>query len=286
MTTTKKNAPIDLLRGILRSFRASPVFAFYVLVTLVIAGVTGLMLLPPIQDFLGMSHFTEADHRTHDLAFGFLITTGIVGILTQLRRPKRNIAGMLMALIPFAGLLVAALLSGEFQTVMVFNPSYLVASVTVITALVHPSGREFFTSFRLSRINWTMLALVGIAAVPLLSLASTNIRLQATVLDDHAGMGHYGFMAALALTVIGVGLMASLRPDGWRLTAWAGGLLPTLFGITSLVYPDAASSLGLIWALAAIVWGAVFVAVAELTKRTDKAMGPGSERAVSRSAPD
>jgi hypothetical protein len=31
------------------------------------------------------------------------------------------------------------------------------------------------------------------------------------------------------------------------------------------MYPDVASSLGLVWALAAIAWGAVFVAAAELT---------------------
>jgi uncharacterized cupredoxin-like copper-binding protein len=111
-----------------------------------------------------------------------------------------------------------------------------------------------------------MLALVIIAAVPLLAFASSNIGLQRTVPDDHAGMGHYGFMAAFGFTVIGVGLLASLRPDGWRLTAWVAGLLPALLGLASLVFPDASSSLGPVWALAAIAWGAVFVAAAELTK--------------------
>jgi hypothetical protein len=111
-----------------------------------------------------------------------------------------------------------------------------------------------------------MLALIGIASVPLLVFAATNIGLQGTFPDDHAATGHYGFMAAFSFTVIGAGLLASLRPDGWRLTAWVTGLLPALLGLTSLVYPDVSSSLGLVWALAAVAWGVVFVTAAEFTK--------------------
>lgn len=87
--------------------------------------------------------------------------------------------------------------------------------------------------------------------------------------DEHFVQGHYGFMAAFAFTVIGVGLLASVRPDGWRLTAWAAGLLSALLGVTSLVYPDASSSLDVAWALATIAWGAVFVAAAEVTKNAE-----------------
>jgi hypothetical protein len=127
-----------------------------------------------------------------------------------------------------------------------------------------------------SRVNWVMLALVVIAAVPLLAFASTNIRLQATLLDDHAAVGHYGFMAAFSFTVIAVGVLASLRPDGWRLPAWVAGALPALLGVTSLLYPDSSSSLGLVWALAAITWGVVFVGAAELTRAAEVPTLPGS----------
>ena len=64
--------------------------------------------------------------------------------------------------------------------------------------------------------------------------------------------------------------MASLQPDGWRRTAWVAGGLPTLLGVSSLLYADATSGLGLAWALAAIAWGAGFVAAAELTKDVTK----------------
>jgi hypothetical protein len=257
----------------MHSRRASPVFALFVLVTLGVAGLIGLMvLLMQLQPgFMGMAHFTEAHHRTHDLTFGLLFTTGIVGILAQLRRPSKNVAGQLMALIPWVGLLLAAVLSTS--PFVILSPQSLVPAVlTVFTALLHPTGRAFFRSFSVSRVHWVMLALVFIAAVPLLVFASTNIRLQATVADDHAGMGHYGFMAAFGFTVIAVGLLSGLRPDGWRLTAWVAGLLPALLGVSSVMYPDVASSLGLVWALAAIAWGAVFVAAAELTTRATEEM--------------
>ncbi len=128
-----------------------------------------------------------------------------------------------------------------------------------------------------------MLALVGIAAVPLLAFAATDIALQGAITDEHSALGHYGFMAALSFTVIGVGLLASLRPVGWRLTAWVAGLLPAFLGLASVIYPDNSSSLGLVWAVAAIAWGALFVAAAEVTKDAERPALVGSRGAVSKS---
>lgn len=244
-----------------RSLRSSPVFAFYLLATLVAAGIIGLITLGVID--LGMTHFGDPDHRTHDVTYGLLFATLVVGMLAQLRRPGKNVAGMVMALIPAGALGLAAILSGDVDRVWQFNPFRNAAAVAVVAALVHPAGRGFLRSFSLSRVNPVMVTLLGAAAVPWLALASTNIRLQRNVLDQHGGMGHYGFMAAFCFTVVGVGLLASMRPDGWRLTAWVGGSLPALLGVTSLVSPDAASSLAPLGSLAAIAWGVAFVAVAD-----------------------
>lgn len=269
---------VPLLRETQQTLRTSPIFAFYALVTLGLAAFIGAMFaqmafgldvfLP--GQFGQMAHGAVGSHRVHDVTYGLLVATGVAGVLAQLWRPSKNVAGMAMALIPFAGLLLAAALSADAVEVLLRrNPLYLVAAVAGVTALLHPTGRQFFASFRLSRGNWVMLALVGVAAVPLVSFASTNIRLQGSVPDDHANLGHYGFLAALAFAVIGVGLLASLRPDGWRLTAWVAGVLPALLGVTSILYPDALSSLDVAWALAAIAWGIVFVTAAELTKDTE-----------------
>jgi hypothetical protein len=243
-----------------------------VLVTLALVGFIGVVLLQPnlIAGLLGQEtaghiggHFRDPHHRVHDLTFGFVFGTAVVGMLAQLRRPLQNVAGQLMALIPWVALMLAFVLANSHFP---FAPAPILAAFTLLAAILHPTRRDFFRSFSVSRVSWVLLALVIMAAVPLLAFASTNIELQRTLTDDHAALGHYGFMAAFSFTVIGVGLLASLRPDGWRLTAWVGGLLPALLGLASVVYPDVASSLGLGWRLAAIAWGVGFVALAELTR--------------------
>lgn len=127
-----------------------------------------------------------------------------------------------------------------------------------------------------------MLGLVVVAAIPLLAFVATNVGLQATSTDDHARAGHYGFMAAFGIAVIAVGLLASLRPDGWWLPAWVASLLPILLGVTSLLFPGNSSSLDAAWALAAITWGAVFIVVAELTQDAANPSLIGAWRAASK----
>jgi hypothetical protein len=275
------------LREVRRSLRAYPGFAAAVLITLAVAGLIGLMTFVMIlrPGFLGMAHGSEPHHRIHDLTYGFIFTTALVGILFQLRRPSKNIAGMLMALIPFVALLLAAVLSAD-AGVILSTERLLVLVGTVTVALLHPARGHFFRSFRVSRINWIMLPMVAIAAVPLLSFAIANLDLQGELADEHAGLGHYGFMAAFSLTVIGVGLLASWRPEGWRPTAWVAGLLPVFLGVASLMNPDAPSRLGTGWAFAAIAWGVVFIASAVFVRPADGSMqrsavavGPGEARA-------
>jgi hypothetical protein len=254
------------------SRRGSAVFYLVVLVTLGLVGFIGVVLLNPnlVTGLLGhdmaghiSQHFRQPHHRVHDLTFSFIFGTAVVGILAQLRRPSENVAGQLMALIPWVAL---GLVSALSSTWIRFAPAPFFAGLTVLAIIFHPTGRGFFRSFRISRVSRVMLALVIIATVPLIALASTNISLQRTVANDHAALGHYGFMAAFSFTVIAVGLLASLRPDGWRLAAWVAGCLTVLLGFTSLVFPDVDSRLGLIWALAAIAWGVVFVAAAEVSR--------------------
>ncbi len=257
-------------------------FSVVVLVTLGLFGLIGLVLLQPdlIGGLLGQNiaahaglHFRSLDHRIHDLTFSFLFGTAVVGLLAQFRTPSRNVAGQLMAVIPWVALVLVFPITNYWVprgTGFVLVATAIYGGLTLLATILHPTGPDLFSSFSVSRVNRVMLALVIIAAVPLLAFASTNIGLQRTVTNQHVDLGHYGFMAAFIFTVIGVGLLASLRPDGWRLTAWVAGFLPALLGLASVVFP-VDSSLGLVWALAAIAWGVVFVAAAELTGATHMA---------------
>jgi hypothetical protein len=265
---------MNAVREVLRSLRAWPLFAFFVLLALGLTGVIGSMVLVmQLQPgFMGMAHGTEPHHRVHDLTYGFLFATAAIGMLSQLRRPLNNIAGMSMALIPWVALLLVAVLSSD-AGVILSTERISVAVLTVFAGLLHPSGGAFFRSFSVSRVDRVMLTLLVIAAMPLLAFAFTNIGLQRTVANDHAAAGHYGFMAALSFTIIGVGVVTSVRPNGWRLAAWVAGLLPALLGLASLVFP-VDSSLGSAWALAAIAWGLVFVAAAERSRATREVSEP------------
>lgn len=266
----------------MHSLRASPVFSLVVLVALGLFGLLGVVLFQPglIGGLLGHDaaahagqHFRSLDHRIHDLAFSFLFGTAAVGLVSQLRTPSKNVAGQLMALIPWIGLVLVFPLTNYWVAPgagFVIVATAVFGALTLNATILHPAGRDLFRSFSASGMSRVMLALVIVAAVPLLTFASTNIGLQRTMTNDHVALGHYGFMAALSFTVIGVGLMASLRPDGWRLTAWVAALLPALLGLASLVFPDVDSSLGPAWSLAAIAWSVGFVAVAEFSRR-----GPG-----------
>jgi len=248
----------------MRFARDSLAFSLVVLVTLALFGLIGLMvLLMQFQPgFMGMAHGTELHHRVHDLTFGLLLAPGAVGLLAQLRTPSRNFAGQLMALIPWIALLVAFVFA---TTWLVFAPAPILGALTLIATILHPGRRDFFRSFSVARVNRIMLALIIIAAVPLLAFAFTNIGLQRRLTNDHAALGHYGFMAAFSLSVVGIGLLASFRSAGWRLTAVVAGVLPALLGLASLVYPDNDSGLSPAWALAAIAWGAAFVMAAAFT---------------------
>jgi hypothetical protein len=271
----------------MQSLRASPVFALVVLVTLGLLGLIGVMLFGGLlgvsETIQAMGHFSSPDHRVHELTYSFLFGVAAVGMLAQLRTPSKNVAGQLMALIPWVAFVLAFAL-GNILVVLLRPPFVpIFGALALLATILHPTWRGLFSSFSVSRVNRVLLALVIIAAVPLLIFPSTNIGLQRTVTDEHAAQGHYGYMAAFSFTVIGVGLLASLRPVGWWLPSWVAGLLPVLLGLTSVMYTDNSGSLGLVWALGAIAWGVVFVAAAELTQDAESPTLLGSWGVLSKS---
>jgi hypothetical protein len=70
-------------------------------------------------------------------------------------------------------------------------------------------------------------------------------------------------MAALAIAIVAIGLLAAARPAGWRVSAWSAGLAAVLVGASSLIWPNLAGSLGQPAGATAILWGVLFIAVAE-----------------------
>lgn len=263
-------------------------FVAAVLLALALIGINGLLVVRaslfadvfnPNVVAGASSHFNTPAHRLHDLSFALLYGTASVGLLTQLRRPVRNVAGLIMALLPWFALGLVFLLSEYWVprgTLFQMYATAVFGGFTLSAVLLHPRGRNLLRSFGAAQVDRAMVAMVLVAAVPVLSLASLNVDRQRTVdsANIHWQIGHYGFMAAVSFTMVGLGLLASLRPVGWRVAAWAAGILPGLLGLASLIYPDADSRFSTPWALTAMFWGLAFIAVAERARITNRTPRP------------
>lgn len=252
-------------------------FGLGAVLALVLIGLNGVLVVRPTV-FAGVldpavvagasAHFNTVEHRIHDLTFALLYTVGAVGLLSQLRRPRSNVAGALMALLPWVPLAVIFTVTsgqGAFGTRFPRWASTVFGGLALAAVLLHPAGPALLRSFARARVHRPLVLLSLLASVPLLALGKGNLDRQ--LLDDptniHWQIGHYGFMAAFAVTAVALALLASLRLPGCRLTAWAAGALPALLGVLSLANPGLDSSLSGAWAWAAIAWGGCFAFVAE-----------------------
>lgn len=259
------------------------VFTLATLIALVLIGLNGLLVVQS-ELFDGIlntrtvaaaaAHFNTLEHRVHDLSFGLLYATGAAGLLTQLRNPRRNVAGLFMALSPWAALGLVFLLSDywvPFGTQFQMYATAVFGGLTLSAVLLHPAGRDLFTTLRRTDLSRSMLAMAGGGGVPALIYAVTNVGLQRSEGPGniHWQLGHYGFIAAISFTMVGLAVLAGLRPPGWRLAAWPAGMIPALLGVVSLLNPGVDSSFSGPWAWLAIAWGIGFITLAERTHRGD-----------------
>lgn len=200
-------------------------------------------------------------HRIHDLAWGGM--GGIlfaVGALTLLRRPAQKVAPMQQIVAVQVAFILAFALATDF------DPFVLIFVVVIgAMAVLHPAREQLLRAGRPSPV---LAGLTVLAAIPLIGYALGQGELaRADTVSEHADLNHWTGMAALAFALILVGLVASFRAKGRRITAWGAGAAAALFGLGSLIYPDAPSSAGEAWGIVAIAGGLLFVAAAEWEAR-------------------
>lgn len=233
------------------------------------------------ENGLGLHDEFEPAHRIHFVTFSVMIWPAVVGMLAALWSPREHLAAQFMALLPWVGLVVAFALTGFWDPFVMIG---IFGSLVLLATLLHPAGRELVTWFDASQVSRLMLALVLVAAVPLLAFTATQVGLQtgaieqaghahgaagshAEVHEQHVEHGHFALMTAFGLVVLGMGLLSSLRPTGWWLPAGVTGALAMYFGAASVTFPETASSAGTAWGLAAVAWGSAFVAATVLIQR-------------------
>lgn len=253
--------------------------AFYAVVV-VFVGLFGAIAAPDLVVlFTGLFPATDLGaHRVHELVIAATLWTILLGMLAQVRRPETAVAGVYQSALVVLSVFVAGALGSYFRP-----PVLLFLVLAAVAGALHPAGREVLSALRPDGLNRAMLALVVVAAIPLGAFAADQVALQAGTADaahhaDHAGAdheeahrehveeGHFASAAGFAIAIVVLGLLASLLPPGWWLSAWSAGGMAAVYGLASALYPDLASSAGTLWGGLAILWGVAFVATAELTQ--------------------
>jgi hypothetical protein len=199
-------------------------------------------------------------HRLHVMGIAAVVATFLLGLFAQAYRPTRRVAAMWGAfaviLVVTAGTLAYGV--GRPEEVV---PFFL---ITGIALLAHPAGRGLLR--RGESYSPAMLALVAVAAVPLLAFVANQVAISGSASDPHYVEGHYVMMVGLAVAPLAYGLFAALGFVGWRLAAWLAALPVTYYGAMSIAFPAQSGSTGAMWGAAAVVWAVAFVATAEYSR--------------------
>ena len=202
-------------------------------------------------------------HLFHNV--GGLAVYGVIlggGLLALAFAPERNVAAFQGLALGSLGALVGGLLSGDVISGFWFFP----ALVAVILFALYPDRDSFL---RVGRPRLGFLALVLVAAVPVVAYAITHARLQSEgfVSDPHVELHHYSGQAAGSLMLLLFAIAPGLGAVGWRLAAWLAGGAMTILGIASIAYPDHVSAFDTVWAWLATAWGIAFLGLTWLGAR-------------------
>jgi hypothetical protein len=239
-------------------------------------------------------------HRVHLIVFGWVFVLSLMGLLAQVRRPQTKTAQMYQVLISIALFNAITMIVDRyvdpFVIMILILPFALVALHPNRSSLLSPS----------IHVSKTLMSLAVVAAVPLVTDAVVQLqigveasRIAAPIfqeLDNESNLsdaeferrfnaaarrvtdspeqaeeaahaGHWSAMGAFNLIIVGLALVASFRPPGWRLPAWSAGLSSVLFGAASIANQGDASALNGYWSVLAIAWGIGFIVTAETTRR-------------------
>ena len=272
-TTTERN---DGTSGLIDRVGGGRMLAFYSVVAVGIAlqlVIFGIGLAAPLFGWFEPT-LVGSVHFVHDMAFMSLMLAAFVGLTVQFYRPLGQIAGLQQVLLLFAIFLVGIVVMGTTVDARLFSevPFFLlIFGPAVVAALLHPAGRALVRTRTAGTFTPLLAGLAVVAAIPLAVFAADQVVLQGSG-DEHAVISHYAGMVIYAAAIVGFGLLASLKPAGWRVPLYSAAGLALILGVASVLYPNMVSSVGTMWGGAAILWAAAFAVAGELTARRGDAM--------------
>jgi len=206
--------------------------------------------------------FTPVSELSHGALAGIIIT---VGLLAQLRSPERTIAGVQQAVLGILAFLITALIGGRQEPL---QASLLFLAALALLVVLHPVRGEFFKPG--TGLAASLAAISVLGAIPV-AIYAVNMLVQAR---QFVGPPHHADrlaeMAATAIAIVLVGMLASLRTRGWRISAWSAGAATIVVGLASIVFPDAPGAVGRFWGTLAVGAGVLFVGLAEFAQRPQR----------------
>jgi hypothetical protein len=218
-------------------------------------------------------------------AFGlFTIVFGIVGPDQEIHAVHNAVVASLLLVLTAPPMIAVARAPAQATRPLVILAALTVAGLAAMATALTPDpfilpvlvligvlwwlapARE--GAFPQGHLSPAMVALVLAGAVLLLPYAFEQAGLQRTdQTSDHAAFFHWVEMAFTATGIVLVGFVASLRPPSYRLATWCAGLTLAVLGAASVLFVQHASALASPWSWAAVVGGAVFIAVGEWEAR-------------------
>ena len=226
-------------------------------------------LIDLVDGFTG--YIDQARNQILDVGWGAVF--GVIlplGLLTQLRRPERRIAGIQQTAVVTSALALAGA-AGQKGWYLALAGG--IAGASAVLLALHPARQTFLARGR--HLEPTMLALAAVAAVPSLVYAWRMASAQRRDLPPadavSNGLHHWTVMTALALLVLFLVVLAAARTSGWQIPAISASLAAGAWAISCLLAPpSAAGSEGHAWAWAVLVWAVVTCAAAALPRTRDQ----------------
>jgi hypothetical protein len=230
-------------------------------------------LIDLVDGFTG--YVDQARNQILDVGWGAVF--GVIlplGLLSQLRRPERRIAGIQQTAVVASALALAGA-AGQREWYLALAGGIALAAAVLLA--LHPARHTFLS--RGPHLEPAMLALATVAAGPALVYAWRMASAQRRDLPPadavSNGLHHWTVMTALALLVLLLMLLAAARTSGWRIPALSAAGAAGAWATSCLLAPtSAAGSEGHAWAWAALAWALATLAAASWPRTRDQTV-PG-----------
>jgi len=227
-------------------------------------------LIDLVDGFTG--YVDQARNQVLDVGWGAMF--GVIlplGLLAQLRRPERRIAGIQQTALVAIALALAGV-AGEAWWYLVLGGG--VAGAFAVLVALHPARQTLLAR---GPLDPTMLVLAVVAALPILVYAWRMARAQRRDLPPvdavSNGLHHWTVMAAVALAVLLLVSLAALGTSGAGIPATSAAIAAGAWAISCLLAPAAAAgSEGHTWAWVALAGAVVILLVVAAARTRDKAV--------------